>query len=295
VRYRDAAAFRQALEQRLRARAAGDGARLARDRKRVAFDRLLARLNDSGSDRWLLKGGFALDLRLAERARATRDVDIDWQAAEEELFDTLIEAAAITADDHFTFQVERTRTPPERLGGSHRFRVTANLAGRMFETFLLDVALPSDPVSEHDTLMTPDLLSFAGIDPIEVRAVPLERHIAEKLHAYTRRYADDQPSSRAKDLIDIVLMSELASFEFDRLRDVIVQVFDTRATHELSRSVPAPPREWAQPYRALAEEVGLDPDLAVGHHRAAAFLDPVVAAEPGRGHWDAEARMWRKS
>jgi hypothetical protein len=39
MRYRDATAFRQALEERLKIRAQGDGARLARDRKRVAFDR----------------------------------------------------------------------------------------------------------------------------------------------------------------------------------------------------------------------------------------------------------------
>lgn len=295
MKYRDAAAFRQALEQRLRERAAGDGARLARDRKRVGFDRLLARLNETASDRWLLKGGFALDLRLAERARATRDVDIDWQAAEEELFDTLIEATAIGADDYFTFQVERTGTPPERLGGSHRFRISATLAGRLFETFLLDVGLRSDPVSEYDTLTTPDLLSFAGIDPVIVPAVPLEQHIAEKLHAYTRRYANEEPSSRTKDLIDMVLMSELASFEFARLREVIVDVFDARATHELPASVPAPPSDWARPYRALAEEVGLDPDPAVGYGLVATFLDPVLAAEPGLAHWDADALRWRRS
>ena len=109
MRYRDAAAFRQALEQRLLARAAGDVARLSRDRKRVAFDRLLARLNETATGHWLLKGGFALDLRLSERARFTRDVDIDWQVAEEELLDSLIEAAALATEDYFTFQVERTR------------------------------------------------------------------------------------------------------------------------------------------------------------------------------------------
>lgn len=293
MRYRDAGAFRQALEQRLRTRAAGDGARLARDRKRVAFDRLLARLNETAPDRWLLKGGFALDLRLSDRARATRDIDIDWQAAEEELFDTLIEAAAFRTDDHFTFQVERTGTPPERLGGSHRFRVNATLADRLFETFLLDVGLPSEPVAEHDTLTTPDLLSFADIDPVEVPAIPLERQIAEKLHAYTRRYGNDQPSTRAKDLIDIVLMSELASFDFNRLREVIVRLFEARATHDLPASVPAPPSEWAVAYRVLAEEVGLDPGPSVGHHLAAAFLDPVLAAKSGLARWDADAARWR--
>lgn len=294
MRYRDAAAFRQALEQRLNARAAGDGARIARDRKRVAFDRLLARLNVTASDRWLLKGGFALDLRLAERARATRDVDIEWQTAEEELLDALIDATSVDVGDYFAIQVERTATPPDHLGGSHRFRVTATLAGRQFETFLLDVGPRSDPINEYDTLPTPDLLAFAEIEPSHIRAIPLERHIAEKLHAYTRQYANDQPSSRVKDLIDIVLMSELAPFEFGRLREVIVRLFDTRATHELPASVPTPPRDWARPYRALAEEVGLDPDPAVGHRLVAAFLDPVVASEPDLARWDAEALRWRR-
>ena len=240
MRYRDAAAFRQAPEQRLRTREAGDGARLARDRKRVAFDRLLAlaRLKETASDPWLLKGGFALDLRLAERARATRDVDIDWRAAEEELFETLIEAAALGADDHFTFQVERTGTPPERLGGSHRFR-HRNPGRPTVRVLSARCRAAFRSVSVHDTLTTPDLLSFAGIDPVEVPTIPLERHIAEKLHAYARRYGDDQPSSRAKDLIDIVLMSELAPFEFNRLREVIVSLFeecDTRASRRRVRA-----------------------------------------------------------
>lgn len=282
MRYGSATAFRQALEQRLRTLAAGDGARLARDRKCVAFDRLLARLVEAAPERWLLKGGFALDLRLSNRARTTRDVDIDWQAAEDELFDALIDAAALETGDFFAFQIERTGTPPDRLGGSHRFRAAADLAGRQFETFLLDVGLPSDPAVGHDLLTTPDLLAFAGIDPVDVPAVPLERQIAEKLHALSRRYGNDQPSSRARDLIDIVLMSELASFELERLGEAIVRVFDARATPHLPASLPAPPREWAIPYRALAEEIGLDPDLSVGYRRAAALLDPVLEAEAKR-------------
>jgi hypothetical protein len=49
----------------------------------------------------------------SDRARAARDIDIDWQSAEEELFDTLIEDAAFMTEDHFTFQVERTGSPPK--------------------------------------------------------------------------------------------------------------------------------------------------------------------------------------
>jgi len=135
MKYADAGAFRMALEQRLKDRAGGDGARLARDRKRVAFDRLLARLLTVAEGRWLLKGGFALDLRLAARARATKDIDIEWRAEEGELLDSLVDAADHDADDFFVFSIERAGVPEDRLGGSHRFRVTASLAGREFETF----------------------------------------------------------------------------------------------------------------------------------------------------------------
>lgn len=87
--------------------------------------------------------------------------------------------------------------------------------------------------------------------------------------------------SRAKDLIDLVPVGELTRFEFTRLREVVVTVFGARATHELPASVPAPPCDWAHPYRALAAEVGLHPDPAVGYGLVVMFLDPVLAAEPG--------------
>jgi hypothetical protein len=200
VRYRDASAFRQALEQRLKTRAAGDGARLARDRKRVVFDRLLARLVATAPGDWLLKGGVALDLRLAERARTTKDIDIDWRAGEEELTEKLIAAADHDAGDFFVFAIERSGVPEDRLGGSHRFRVSASLAGRPFDSFLLDVGFRRDHTIVTETLRTEDLLAFADIEPVEVELVPLSFQVAEKLHAYTRTYEDARPSTRAKDL-----------------------------------------------------------------------------------------------
>jgi hypothetical protein len=154
MRYSDGIAFRQALEQRLKTRAGGHEARLVRDRKRVAFDRLLARLAATAPDRWLLKGGFALDLRLAERARTTKDIDIDWLPAQSELLDTLIEAAELDMSDFFSFSIERTGPPADRLGGSHRFRVLATLAARQFETFLLDVGFRPESTAQADTLRT---------------------------------------------------------------------------------------------------------------------------------------------
>lgn len=77
MNYTTAAGFRAALEHRLRDIAAQHGqTALTRQRKLVVFDRLLARLLVAAPDRWIIKGGLALDLRLGDRARTTRDMDL---------------------------------------------------------------------------------------------------------------------------------------------------------------------------------------------------------------------------
>ena len=55
MKYRTSVAFRTALEDRLKA-ARQDGVGLARLRKRVVFERLLARLHAVAPDTWVLKG-----------------------------------------------------------------------------------------------------------------------------------------------------------------------------------------------------------------------------------------------
>ena len=49
---------------------------MARLRKMVAFDRSLARLAKKEPEAWIVKGGFALQTRLGERARTTKDIDV---------------------------------------------------------------------------------------------------------------------------------------------------------------------------------------------------------------------------
>lgn len=292
MRYRNPTAFRQALEQHLKDRADGGGARLARDRKRVAFDRLLARLRAVADGHWLLKGGFALDLRLATRARSTKDVDIEWRAGKEDLVDALLDAASHDAGDYFAFAIERAGAPEDRLGGSHRFRVAASLAGRPFETFLLDVGFRADDALKTETLSTEGLLSFAGIEPVEVDAVLLELQVAEKLHAYTRSYEGGRTSTRPKDLVDLALISELSHLDAAILRREIDTIFALRDTHEAPKALPSPPAEWATPFRRLAEEVGLSGKLAAGQRDAATLLDPILNGETAAGRWDPIQRRW---
>ncbi|WP_020578502.1 nucleotidyl transferase AbiEii/AbiGii toxin family protein [Actinopolymorpha alba] len=292
MKYADPASFRRALEDRLKTHARGDGALIARNRKRVVFDRFLARLCVIAPNRWLLKGGFALDLRLAERGRATKDVDLDWYDVADELLDTLLDAAIHDTGDYFTFKVERTSMPPERLGGSHRFRVTGTLAGREFDTFLLDIGESTGPIGHVETIPTPDLLGFAGIEPVAIPTVPLTRQVAEKLHAYTRTYDGGRASTRTKDLVDLALIAQLFPLDADHLRRAIDATFASRATHDRPTTLSPPPTQWSRPFRELAQGVGVAGDLTTGHRIAANLLNPLLSGRITSGSWRPGEQQW---
>ena len=86
-----------------------------------------------------------------------------------------------------------------------RFRVRAELAERVFEQFVVDIGFAKPATWKPDRVRTSDFLSFAGIEPLELPAIPLTQHLAEKVHAYTRSYGPAvRPSTRPKDLVDIL-------------------------------------------------------------------------------------------
>ncbi|GAA4994238.1 nucleotidyl transferase AbiEii/AbiGii toxin family protein [Actinopolymorpha pittospori] len=292
MKYADPPSFRRALEDRLKTHAKGDGAFVARNRKRVIFDRFLARLCAVAPGRWLLKGGFALDLRLAERARATKDIDLDWHDNADELLDTLLDAAVHDTGDYFTFTVERTGMPPDRLGGSHRFRIAGALAGREFDTFLLDVGQSGGPMGKVETITTPDLLAFAGIGAGNRTRPPLAEQVAEKLHAYTRTYDGGRPSTRTKDLVDLALIAQLFPLDANNLRHAIDATFTSRATHAQPTTLPPAPSQWSRPFRELADTVGIGSELTTGHQIAANMLNPVLDGRISSGTWQPHAQQW---
>jgi hypothetical protein len=75
TRYTTAGAFRTALEDRLKRASLADRVDPNRLRRKVSFDRLLARLFREESAPWVLKGGYALELRF-KAARSTVDIDL---------------------------------------------------------------------------------------------------------------------------------------------------------------------------------------------------------------------------
>ncbi len=294
MRYKTAAAFRRALEERLRQQSLEGAQPLARLRKMVAFDRFLARLGKKEPEAWIVKGGFALQLRLGDRARTTKDIDISaanrWTP--EETVAHLRAAASLDLGDWFELEVgEPAEAATGAPGHGLRFPVRCLLDGRRFEDFHLDVGY-GDPVLEApDVLTAPDLLGFAEIPPAKVRCYPLTTQVAEKLHTYTRTYARGE-TSRARDLTDILLAASLDLFNSAKLRQAIDATFQARASHAVPPELPAPPERISVSYRQLARELDLPwPTIEEARQAAAQFLNPILKGD-ARAKWNPAAWRW---
>ncbi len=294
MRYASAGAFRTALERRLLTQAEQTRVPLLRLRKLVAFDRLIARLMAVAPDRWMLKGAVALHFRVGPHFRSTMDLDLGRHDDEEAATADFRLAQTIDLGDYFRFAIQRTSKLDALVeGAAVRYHVTAEVDGRPFEHVTVDVGFGVPPPLDPDVLRGPDLLGFADLPPAEVPTLPLEQHVAEKVHAYTRAYAGGRASTRVKDLVDLAAMPSLFPFEAGRLRRALQHTFGTRTTHALPHTLPPPPSQWSTPYSRMAAEMGLDPELSVGYEQARAFLDPVLGGTvPDGARWDPARRAW---
>jgi len=293
-KYDSPAAFKAALEQRLR-NLSGSGGVFARRRQLLVFDRFLARVDRILGKAAMLKGGLALELRL-ERARTTRDVDLRLVGSPEGALDKLQEAGRLDLGEFMRFEIQRdSQQPAMLLAGEKysgfRYRAECKLAGQIYgQRFGVDVAFADPILGDPDVVVADDVLAFAGIEPPKLRLYPVETHLAEKLHAYT--IPRERLNSRIKDLPDFALLGSIRPLEAGRLRRALAQTFEFRKTHALPEVLPSPPSSWASAYARIAEEDQLPwrnlDDVTIA---AKTFLDPVLGGARVL-RWDPEDWAW---
>lgn len=242
--YRTPLAFKTALEQRLKTKCK-TGPELARLRQLVVFNRFLARIYHVFGDRFVLKGGYALEIRLGQ-ARSTRDIDLRWTGRSNQMLDELRSAGQLKQPDFMFFQVEEDRHHPEILSEGlryegKRFRVRASIASKPYGSpFGLDIAFGEPMIHQAELVeSTTNELDFIGLRPIKIPVYPVETHIAEKLHAYTLPRL--RPNSRVKDLPDIALLAQSQSIPSHDLQTAMTQTFEFRNTHPLPPRLHLPP------------------------------------------------------
>ncbi len=292
-RYASPIAFKQALEQRLKRGAIG--VEMQRRRQLVAFHRLLARISFSLGRNVVLKGGLALEIRL-QGARTTRDIDLALFGAEGSLLERLQALGQLDLGDFMTFEIQPNKDSPEVTGdgvvyGGKRFRVECKLAGKPFGArFGLDIVFGGQMLGDATPVVGEDYLGFAGIPAPTLQLLPIETHIAEKLHAYT--LPRTSPNSRVRDLPDITLLASVpGELHAHRIAEAILLTFRARGTHDPPLSLPSPPDAWRSLYAALALDQQLRwKTLEELYDRAHVFLDPVLRGDGGT--WRRDLWSW---
>ncbi len=258
----------------------------------VAIDRLLARLLDGpppGS--WVVKGGYANQLRRPDEARFTEDLDLKIEATIEEATGLLAAGFAIDLGDDFGYEAAAAATPLQGPpGGGLRFVVVVRVAGSILVQFKVDVSAADVIVGDLEAHLSDPVVERLGFTRARYPVYPIAQHVAEKLHALT--LPREVENTRARDLVDLAWFARTFSFRSDALIDACVATFEHRATHPWPPTVPAPPTGWGKPYERWRAELDLPdatPEDAVAS--VTAFLDPVFAGMRGR-YWEPETRIW---
>jgi hypothetical protein len=284
--YTTAGAFRRALEERLKTISQTDQTDINRLRRQISFDRLLARLFHDHSVPWVLKGGYALELRF-KTARATVDIDLTMGPVDaptessdvNQLVREMLQAAAsLPLADWFEYMIgspmmDLTATP---YGGA-RYPVEVRMDGRIFAKFHLDAGIGDIVIHPVEIIGTRDWLAFAGVESPRVQLIAREQQFAEKVHAYS--LPRNHPNSRVKDLVDIALLINDNTLDLQKVFNALRLTFERRVTLPMPKTLVAPPSEWETPFQTLAKECGLPPDLTAVFERARRFYEEAIAKQ----------------
>lgn len=289
-------AMSAALTDNLRRRASETGLDHAKMRRQFAYDRLLARVF-AGKGDWVLKGGTALLARVRD-SRHTLDIDLAWRTGDlTEAVTELRRAAAVDLKDHFRFRVDLSGAVESTRPGisQAKLEVEAFVGARQFEKFSIDVVLGSLMTAAPEPVQPSIVLEFDGLVPPTYLLYPVVDHIADKVCATFETYGPAaRPSSRARDLVDLVVIARSQSVDAAQLLIAI----DAERQHRGLAPIAAfsVPPGWDRLYAKEAKAVsGLDSyrRLPEAVELASRFLDPVLSREKTSGTWSPSDLDWR--
>lgn len=290
--YTEPAAFLRDLEKHLSERFGDDRTALINAQREIALDRLLARMVDAVAGPWLLGGDFAMALRFPERPRAPWELNIEWPTDRvSKAREVAAQIAEHRAEDPFRIEVQRSGQGLVGGTGWENFTVEAWLGEHHFSTASLSLdfnygALPGE------TLVTENPLAFAGIEPVEVKVMPLAIQAAKLLQDHVSSCARGFDPSRLDKLRDLCLIAACSGLDARTLSKAVLAMYSREESTPPER-MPDLFEEWAEPMREMAAAAGTVSDFVPGYDGVVALFDPILSGEVETGYWDATSQTWR--
>lgn len=277
------AALRRSLESRFKNASRATGQPSQQIRRRFFHQCYLARVFTLPGNDWVLKGGVGLAMR-ATNARHSKDIDLYRQHAIHELetsVEQLVTAGQASERDPFVFEVTRKG---EILGGAGGLTLAVKcLLGPLeLDTFPIDLTTRHHTVGKLEEVTPEHLVQIPQVMPPPPMLIyPLTDQIADKLAAMYETHTRGHPSSRYRDLVDLVLIT-LDDQGID-IHELHRAVTAQQALRNVTIPTPltAPGQEWNEQYHKLSSSTPgipqrlrrLDTALAhVSHHLHDALL-----------------------
>jgi hypothetical protein len=223
---------------------------------------------------FIVKGGVALELRLRNRARATKDIDLALRLPDADLALTL--ERALTGDPYQGFSFRRKREPLLLDNGVVNMEFAVSYLGGAWASVVIDIARGESGETDIEWLPAIPLTDAFGVTgPDALPCLPLRLHIAQKLHGMTLPPRQGKRNERFRDLIDLLLLEALVTDPKD-LRKTCEQVFQTRNTHPWPPPLELPDH-WIEPIARLIQELNLPiADAHAGITRVRQFVDRIL-------------------
>lgn len=290
-RYKTPDAVRRAVTDKLRTEAANGPWALADLQRQYAYDQLVERLNRT-DDGWVVKGATAL---LARRVsvRHTIDIDLYRAGAIGEVEGQLRTAARLDIGDWMRFEVGPSVRIQAAGAQASRVKVRSLIGTKVWTAFQIDVVADGIYMTTQPDPVPP-LTSIAAVEQERRpwQAYPLVDHVADKVCAILEQH-DGRPSTRYKDLIDLVAIVERATVPADLQMQALAKEGRRRAL-TLPLEFDVPDRNlWTPGYRAEARRtVGLSAlELEEAITVVRPFLDPLLKGA-ATGPWSPAQRAW---
>ena len=290
-----------AIKEAAKRASAGDPALTTNERIRLEyFNRFLSRVFSDGPDSdWVLKGGTGMLARVAS-TRWTLDIDLYRGGyGVDEAVEDLRRLAARDLGDHFRFvytghrAILAGKAQPYTDGYRAEFEIYigAQKKGGINVDLSTGAGLTAEP-----TITTPaSALDLPRLVGFEYRLYPVVDQIADKVCATMQRY-DDRPSSREKDLVDIIVLAVTQDIDGTALTTAITTESSRRRMDPIEHFVV--PDEWGRAYKRAARRVPHCADvveIGAAQVLAASLVDPALNGTATGLTWRAERRGWSSS
>ena len=296
--YSDARAVEMAIKTSAEAANRADPSVSVSERSRqVHFDRLLCRVFSEGdASTWILKGGTGVLARVPN-ARATLDIDLYMNGYSlDQALTALRRLVNTDLGDYFRFEYFGHK---QSLAGDQQpyadgYRVT-------FETYLgtkklanigIDLVVGPGDLDDIEVTDPANRIALPRLLTYPYRLYPIVNQIADKVCATIATYTTG-PSSRERDLVDLVIMASTQPVEAKALRSAINAEARRRGLGQPTRLIV--PAAWGRVYEREARKIPVclrHVSLESAQHLMTSFIDALLQVDHADGHWDPEALNW---